>query len=117
MDAASVRQSAAAAVAVGSADGCGVGVGAAVGSGVGVGDGVGVGGGGPVTVTCGPGSGAGGSALTALKVTSQVPAGSVAVPCQVPSLALPLTLTRATMTLPTCAETDWAGCAGLPVEA
>ena len=92
--------------------GCGVGVGATVGCGVG--EGVGVGG--PVTVTCGPSSGAGGEALTALKITSQLPAGSVAVPCQVPSFALPLTLARATVTTPTCAETDWAGCAGLPVE-
>ena len=102
---------------LGVAVGCGVGVGAAVGCGVGAGDGDGVGAGGPVTVTCGPGSGAGGSALTALKITSQVPAGSVAVPCHVPSFALPLTLARTTVTLPTCAETDWAGCAGLPVEA
>ena len=98
---------------LGVAVGCGVGVGAAVGCGVGVGAGVG----GSATVTCGPRSGGGGEALTAVKITSQVPAGSVAVPCQVPSFALPLTLASATVTLPTCAETDCAGCAGLPVEA
>lgn len=96
--------------------GCGVGVGAAVGCGVGVGEGEGVGVGGPVTVTFGPRSGAGGEALTARKITSQLPAGSVAVPCQVPSFALPLTLTSVTVTAPACAATDCAGCEGLPVD-
>lgn len=98
--------------------GGGRGVGAAVGRGVGDGVGVGVGVGACVTVTIGPGSGAGcGSPeVAAWKVTCQVPAGSVAVPCQDPSWALPLTLTSVTVTPPTCAQTAWAGRVGLSVD-
>lgn len=102
---------------VGIGAGRGVGAGGGVGAAVGCGDGEGVGGGGSVTVTIGPVSGSGcGSLVEATKVTCQVPAGSVAEPCQVPSFALPLTLVRGTATLPTCAETAPAGCDGLAVE-
>ena len=84
---------------------------------VGWGVGEGVGGGGSFTVTVGPRSGAGGSLEVALKITAHVPAGSVAVPCQVPSLALPLTLMSVTVAPATSAQTDWAGWLGLPVDA
>ena len=91
------------------------GAGVAVGSGVGGGVG---GGGGSLTVTIGPryGSGCGSLDVVAWKVTCQVPAGSVAVPSQVPLWALPLTLTRVTVTAPTCAHTTCAGRVGLSVE-
>ena len=91
---------------VGAAVGGGGGAGAAVGGG---GGGVGVGGG-AVTVTIGPSSGSGGSLeVVAWNVTCQVPAGSVDVPCQVPSWAVPLTLVKVTVALPTAAQTACAG--------
>jgi hypothetical protein len=92
---------------VGSGTGRGVG-GGFVGGGGGGGVGSGVGTGASVTVTIGPTSGAGcGSAeVVALKVTCQVPAGRNAVPCQVPSLAEPLTLVSGTDIPATSAEAD-----------
>jgi hypothetical protein len=100
---------------VGAGGSVGRGVGAAVGGG---GGGVGVGAGGPVTVTIGPrsGSGCGSVAVVAWNVTCQLPAGSVDVACQVPSIAVSLTLVRATVTLPTCAWTALAGCSGRSLE-
>jgi hypothetical protein len=99
---------------VGAGSCVGTGVGAAVGGGGGGGGGVGCGvGGGAVTVTVGPSSGCGGSpALSAWNVTCQVPAGSVDVPCHVPSRAVPLTLVRGTVAFPIAAWTAWAGRGG-----
>ncbi|MGH2417179.1 MAG: hypothetical protein ACRDFY_02500, partial [Candidatus Limnocylindria bacterium] len=105
---------------VGRGAGRGVGCGGAVGTGVGAAVGCGVGvGGGAVTATVGPGKVAIGAPplLKAVKVICHVPAGNSAEPSQVPSLALPFTRTRPTVTLPTVAETAWAGCEGLPVDA
>jgi hypothetical protein len=93
--------------AVGAAVARGVGDGVAVGLGVGVGVGVGWG---FVTVVVGPsrGAGCGFAEIEAWNVTCQVPTGSFEVPSQVPSCALPLTLSSVIVTLPASAQTSSA---------
>jgi hypothetical protein len=98
----------------------GLGDGVAVKRGVGGRSGAGGGGGGgcSVTVRIGPKSGSGcvSPEVVAWKVTCQIPAGSVAAPCQIPSWAVPSTFVNETVTLPTCAQMAWAGRAGLSVD-